>query len=167
MIYGIVSILLGVAVLTATAWAVDRLDRRAPGEKRVAWRPWYRTAVACAWYATMGALSTLDGIIGGSVWLEFGFFVGIPALISLQLFTRSTIPLQALEIFGICVSFALGVALTRQLGIGGVNVVGADLRDSITILGLWFVNLTAIASVCTVVTRVVLRFVGQGDADHD
>ncbi len=46
IVYGGVIALVALAVIVLTAWAVDRLDSANRGPKSVAWRPWWRTAIA-------------------------------------------------------------------------------------------------------------------------
>ncbi len=172
MTYGILSIVIGIVVLVATCWVIDRLDRREPGESRVAWRPWYRTAVACGYYAAMG-LATSFGRNGFAVQLvqpgtvgllvEFGALSGFPVLIGLQLLTRTSIRVQALEIFAVCLSFPLGAELGRRLDLTTVDVLGRGLGDVSLIFAMWFGVLTTIAALCTLGTRAVLRLLGFPD----
>jgi len=170
--YGILSIVIGIVVLVVTCWIVDRLDQREPGEKRVAWRPWYRTAVACGYYATMGLVTSFGrdrfavqlvqpGNFG--LLIEFAAMVGFPVLIALQLLTRSSIRVQVVEIFAVCLSFPVGAELARRLDLTTVDVQRLGLVEFSLIFGLWFGMLTTIAALCTLGTRAVLRLLGFPD----
>lgn len=157
------SLACGLAALCLTVWGVERLEARAPAQKRVAWRPWYRTAIACGFYLVMGASSASGHIIGGPLLTEFGTIVGFPVLIVVQLLTRSSIRLQALEIFGVCLSFALGTIISRELGLSTDDLFARrSLQDEIFLFAVWFSILTTIAAASTCVVRGIGQMLGWG-----
>lgn len=108
-IYGLAICAVALVVLVGTAWLVDRLDAADRGPKRVLWRPWYRTAIACVTCLAIGVLFGLHLEVFGLV------FVAFAVLLVMQIWTRSGVALQLLECLGISLSFYVGVAIVRSL----------------------------------------------------
>lgn len=157
MIYGLASIVLGVAVLAVTCWAVERLDRRAPGERRVAWRPWYRTAIACGYYALLGCVAGWRGTTGVWLFFELLWLGGFPVLLVLQLATSSPVRLQILECFALCLSIVCGVLVAESLGLDTRRFLGESCWEAAWIFALWFATLSLIAAGSTLTVRGLRR----------
>ncbi len=162
MLFGLVGIILGAAVLCAVFLVVDRLDQRASAPKRVAWRPWYRTAIGCAYFMAIGFGSNSGRFIGGPVLLEFAGVSGLIVFIGLQLTTQSRIRVQVVEIFSYSFAFMLGILLAESIGFSTRDIaVRHGLREHVILCGGWFLSVTGIAVLSTVLVRIVRKFLSR------
>lgn len=162
LLYGLLGACLALVVLVATVWAVDRLDAADRGEKRVWWRPWYRTAIA-------GGVFCLIGLLGrGGVDIAFVFALTFLVLLTLQLWTGSGLKLHYLETLALLMCFFGGIALMHWLDPEASDSPDLiSLRRAFYICIYWFLLFSAIGTVCITIRRILVRWIKKRTARNE
>ena len=92
--------------------------------------------------------------------MELFSLSGLLVLLACQLLTRSTIRLQALEAFGVCLAFLVGSQIPAILGLSTGDFLrtrlhDASLQDAAITFAVWFTILTSVAAGSTLLVRAV------------